>query len=70
MGWGWTYLVVAELVAANVGLGYRIMRAQRFLETEQIILGILVIGVLGLMTDYWFKWSYRRLVSVGACADE
>jgi NitT/TauT family transport system permease protein len=61
VGWAWTYLVVAELVAANVGLGYRIMRAQRFLETEQIILGILVIGLLGLLTDYFFKWSYRRL---------
>lgn len=61
VGWAWTYLVVAELVAANVGLGYRIMRAQRFLETDQIILGILIIGLLGLCTDYLFKWSYRRL---------
>jgi NitT/TauT family transport system permease protein len=61
LGWAWTYLVVAELVAANVGLGYRIMRAQRFLETDQIILGILVIGVLGLATDMLFKWSYKRL---------
>jgi NitT/TauT family transport system permease protein len=61
LGWAWTYLVVAELVAANGGLGYRIMRAQRFLETETIILGILVIGVLGIVTDLFFKWSYRRL---------
>jgi NitT/TauT family transport system permease protein len=61
LGWAWTYLVVAELVAANVGLGYRIMRAQRFLETETIILGIIIIGVLGLITDYAFKISYRLL---------
>lgn len=61
LGWAWTYLVVAELVAANVGLGYRIMRAQRFLETDTIILGILVIGVLGLVTDYAFKISYNLL---------
>jgi NitT/TauT family transport system permease protein len=61
VGWAWTYLVVAELVAASSGLGYRIMRAQRFLETETIILGILVIGVLGIITDALFKWSYRRL---------
>jgi NitT/TauT family transport system permease protein len=61
IGWAWTYLVVAELVAANVGLGYRIMRAQRFLETDKIILGILVIGVLGLLTDYFFKATYNRL---------
>jgi NitT/TauT family transport system permease protein len=61
LGWAWTYLVVAELVAANVGLGYRIMRAQRFLQTDTIILGILVIGILGLITDYAFKFSYRAL---------
>jgi NitT/TauT family transport system permease protein len=61
LGWAWTYLVVAELVAANVGLGYRIMRAQRFLQTNTIILGILVIGILGLLTDYAFKFSYRAL---------
>ncbi len=61
LGWAWTYLVVAELVAANVGLGYRIMRAQRFLETDTIILGILVIGVLGLVTDYAFKITYNLL---------
>lgn len=61
LGWAWTYLVVAELVAANVGLGYRIMRAQRFLQTESIILGILVIGLMGLFTDMAFKVSYRRM---------
>jgi NitT/TauT family transport system permease protein len=61
LGWAWTYLVVAELVAANAGLGYRIMKAQRFLQTESIILGILVIGLLGLMTDFAFKLAYRRM---------
>lgn len=61
LGWAWTYLVVAELVAANVGLGYRIMRAQRFLQTESIILGILVIGLLGLFTDMAFKLAYKRM---------
>ena len=60
LGWAWTYLVVAELVAASVGLGYRIMRAQRFLQTESIILGILIIGLLGLITDYIFKLIYQR----------
>jgi len=60
LGWAWTYLVVAELVAAKVGLGYRIMRAQRFLQTESIILGILIIGILGLLTDMAFKYAYKR----------
>ena len=61
LGWAWTYLVVAELVAANVGLGYRIMKAQRFLQTESIILGILIIGLMGLVTDMLFKLAYRRM---------
>ncbi len=61
LGWAWTYLVVAELVAANVGLGYRIMKAQRFLQTESIILGIIVIGLMGLATDMLFKLAYKRM---------
>jgi NitT/TauT family transport system permease protein len=60
LGWAWTYLVVAELVAANVGLGYRIMKAQRFLQTDSIILGIIIIGLMGLVTDMLFKLAYKR----------
>lgn len=59
IGWAWTYLVVAELVAATTGLGYRIMQAQRYLATEVIIQGILVIGLIGLVTDLAFKAFYR-----------
>lgn len=51
IGWAWTYLVVAEMVAANSGLGYSIIKAQRFLKTDAIFCGILVIGILGLITD-------------------
>lgn len=61
MGWAWTYLVVAELVAAETGLGFRIMQAQRYLDTSTIILGILVIGLLGLAIDFAFKALYARL---------
>ena len=55
IGWTWTYLVVAELVAANQGLGRRIMDAQRYLATDTILFGTLFIGVLGLVTDQIFK---------------
>lgn len=60
MGWAWTYLVVAELVAANSGLGYAILRAQRFLQTDTIFAGIIVIGLIGLVTDQLFRWLHRR----------
>ena len=59
MGWAWTYLVVAELVAANSGLGYSILRAQRFLQTDTIFAGIIVIGLIGLLTDQAFRWVHR-----------
>lgn len=60
MGWAWTYLVVAELVAANSGLGYAILKAQRFLQTDKIFAGILLIGAIGLLTDQAFRLAHRR----------
>ena len=60
MGWAWTYLVVAELVAANSGLGYAILRAQRFLQTDTIFAGIIVIGLIGLATDQLFRLAHRK----------
>jgi NitT/TauT family transport system permease protein len=61
-GWAWTYLVVAELVAANSGLGFRILKAQRFLATADVFAGIVLIGLLGLATDLTFKFLTARLV--------
>jgi NitT/TauT family transport system permease protein len=61
IGWAWTYLIVAELVAAQTGIGYVILTASRFGETEKIIGGILTIGALGLLTDWFFRSLYRML---------
>lgn len=62
MGWAWTYLVVAELVASNSGLGYMSMQAMRGLHADLIFVAILVIGVLGMITDWLFKWLKHRLL--------
>jgi NitT/TauT family transport system permease protein len=62
-GWAWTYLVVAEIVGASSGLGYMIMQASRFLQPDKIIVGILIIGLLGLITDLIFKAIYRASFS-------
>ena len=62
LGWAWTYLVVAELVAANKGLGYFILNSMRGLFTDQIFLGIMVIGLLGLISDQIFKLLRNRLL--------
>jgi NitT/TauT family transport system permease protein len=61
LGWAWTWLVVAELVAATDGLGHRIVVAQRYFQTETIFLGILIIGVLGLIMDQVMKFTGRRI---------
>ena len=60
LGWAWTWLVLAELVAATSGLGYRITVAQRFFQTDTIIGYILVLGCLGLVTDQVMKALERR----------
>lgn len=60
MGCAWTYLVVAELVAANSGLGYAIVKAQRFLQTDKIFAGILIIGLIGLVIDQLFRLAHRK----------
>ena len=61
VGWAWTYIIVAELVASASGIGYMIISSQRMLRTGNIIFGILTIGMLGLITDYFFKWLYNKL---------
>ena len=62
MGWAWTYLVVAELVAASRGLGYMILNSMRGFFTDRIFVGIMVIGLLGLATDQCFKYLHRWLL--------
>jgi len=47
----WNFVVVAELVNSTAGLGYRIVRAQRFLQTDKIFAVLVVIGVIGVMID-------------------
>lgn len=55
----WTYLVIAEIVAATDGIGAMMMRAKRFVRVEDILAGILVIGLLGLLFDLLFRLIHR-----------
>ncbi len=61
LGWAWTYVIVAELIGAQTGIGHMIMDSQRLLDTGQMIFGIVTIGVIGLVTDLLFKEANRRL---------
>jgi NitT/TauT family transport system permease protein len=61
LGWAWTYVIVAELIGASSGIGHMITDSQALLATDQIIFGIIVIGVIGLASDLLFKAVNRRL---------
>src|SRR5947209_18035418 len=61
LGLGLTYVIVAELIGASSGIGHMITDSQALLNTGQIIFGIIVIGVIGLVSDFGFKWGNRRL---------
>lgn len=63
LGWAWTYVIVAELIGASSGIGYMIINSQALMATGQIIFGILVIGVIGLISDFAFKMLNRALFS-------
>ena len=61
LGWAWTYVIVAELIGASSGIGHMITDSQALLATDQIIFGIIVIGLIGLASDMFFKGLNRRL---------
>lgn len=58
LGWAWTYLVIAELVASQSGIGHVIKEAQRFSNTEKVYVAIFTLGVIGLLIDQLFKKCY------------
>ena len=55
LGWAWTYVIVAELIGSSAGIGHMIVDSQALLNTGQIIFGIIVIGLIGLVSDFLFK---------------
>lgn len=60
LGAAWTFIILVEIIAATSGLGYVIAQSQRFLQTGNVISVIIIIGLLGLITDYIFKITYKR----------
>ncbi|TSC74956.1 MAG: NitT/TauT family transport system permease protein, partial [Parcubacteria group bacterium Gr01-1014_33] len=59
-GAAWTFVIIAEIVGASAGLGHLMIQSQRFLRTDNIFAGLVVIGFLGLGTDYLFKIGYQK----------
>jgi sulfonate transport system permease protein len=62
LGYSWRAIIGAEMVAASSGLGYRILFAQQMSRTDQVIVGILVIGAIGYATDCIFGWIIKKML--------
>ena len=54
LGYSWRAIIGAEMVAASTGLGHMILFAQQMSRTDKVIVGILVIGIVGYVTDRIF----------------
>jgi len=65
LGFMWVILIVAETISAQAGIGYMTMNAREFLQTDVVLLGILLYAVLGKLADVaarllerrWLKWN-------------
>lgn len=55
LGLSWTCVISAELVAAREGLGFLIMNGKEFFQTEVVVLGMLLISITVLVTDFVFR---------------
>jgi NitT/TauT family transport system permease protein len=68
LGWAWTYLVVAELIGEKSGISAFLYQQQRYRHFENVYAGIVMIGLIGLLTDqvlafvgkYLFPWESGR----------
>jgi NitT/TauT family transport system permease protein len=61
LGWCWTYLIIAEIVAAQSGIGFVIWAARRYMHTNEVMAGVVAIGIIGLATDQLLRLLHRRL---------
>lgn len=62
LGYSWRAIIGAEMVAASTGLGHMILFAQQMSRTDKVIVGILVIGAVGCVTDRLFGLAIRKLL--------
>ncbi len=62
IAFGWTTLVAAEMVAAKAGIGVMVLKAARFLATDIVFLGIIVIGLVAFFFDTLMRWIEAILV--------
>ena len=60
LGWCWSYVIIAEIVAASEGIGHVIWISRRFGKTPEVLAGVLAIGIIGLTSDQIIRYIHRR----------
>ncbi len=63
LGIMWLTLIVAETISASSGIGYMTMNAREFLQTDLVLLGIIVYALLGKLADSLTRWLERRALA-------
>ena len=63
LGIMWLTLIVAETIAGNSGIGYMTMNAREFMQTDVVVLGIVLYAVLGKLIDSLARWIEREALS-------
>jgi sulfonate transport system permease protein len=63
LGIMWLTLIVAETVSASSGIGYMTMNAREFLQTDVVLLGIVIYALLGKLADVLTRALERRLLA-------
>jgi NitT/TauT family transport system permease protein len=61
LGWAWTYLIVAEYIGASSGITYFINQQAKYRIYENVFAAIVMIGLIGLITDMILAWFGRQL---------
>jgi NitT/TauT family transport system permease protein len=61
LGWAWTYLIVAEVVGVSSGITFFINQQAKYRNFDNVYAAILIIGVIGLLTDQVLGWAGRHL---------
>lgn len=62
IGFGWTTLVAAEMVAASLGIGHMVLMAAQFLNTAVVVIGVIIIGIIAFSFDLLMRYVERLLV--------
>ncbi|QKI88606.1 ABC transporter permease [Thiomicrorhabdus xiamenensis] len=61
LGWAWTYLIVAELIGTSSGITWFITQQARYKNFDNVFAAILIIGIIGLVTDIILARLGKRL---------